>query len=62
MKTGPELVKEIGTLPTLDQFLDRNPYAVPLKNAELMEVVKIERAHRAHFNIKEQEKKDKGNG
>lgn len=60
--TGPELLEYIAQFPTLDQYLDRDPYAVPLTDSELLLLIQRQRAERALFNIKEQKKRDKKAG
>lgn len=59
MKTGPELIEEISKYPTLEQFLDRDPHAIPYTDVELMQLVKTERLERSLANIKNDDKKSK---
>lgn len=62
MKTGPELIEEIGQYPTLDTILDRNPVGDPPSFEEYVLQIKRERADRALFVIKEQAAKAKKAG
>lgn len=61
-KTGPELVEEIARHPTLDEFLDRDPFAVPYTDDELVKRVKIERAERAALSLKSDSRRAKRQG
>lgn len=60
--TGKEWVEIIGKHPTLDELLNRSPYAKPYTDAELLRIVEIERAERALFNIKEEKVRMKREG
>lgn len=60
--TGPELMQYIAQFPTLDTYLDRDPYGVPLTDDELLLLVQKQRAERALFTLKEQKKRDKKAG
>lgn len=60
--TGPELIKYIAQFPTIDHYLDRDPFAKPLTDAELILLTRTQRAERSLFNVKEQKRKDKKAG
>lgn len=61
-KTGPEIMDEIIQEPTIDRFLDRSPYAEPLTDAELAELVAAMRRDRVTWNMKEDKKAAKKEG
>lgn len=61
-KTGPELMDEVVLHTTLDALLDRSPYAIPYTDEEWLQIKVLQRAQRAHFNIKEERKYDKKQG
>jgi hypothetical protein len=60
--TGPELMAYIAQFPTVDHYLDRDPYAQPLSDEELLLLVNKQRGERALFTLKEQKKRDKKAG
>lgn len=62
MKTGLELIAEIGQYPTLNTILDRNPVGNSPTFEEYVQQIKRERAERVLFVIKEQAKKAKKSG
>lgn len=61
-KTGQEWVDIIAAHPTMDELLNRSPFAIPYTDEELMRMVEINRAERALFTIKEQKARDKKAG
>lgn len=60
---GPDLLTQIiADANSLDRFLDRDPHSHPLTDGELDELVRIERAKRAHVNIKAEKRAAKKQG
>ena len=62
VKTGPELMAEIASYPSLDLLLDRDPRAQPITDEELEALILRQRADRALFELRAQEKRDKKRG
>lgn len=61
-KTGPELLSEVAEEVTLDRFLDRDPYAVPYTDQELINRVKVLRNERVQFQLKSDARRAKRQG
>lgn len=61
--TGPEMIDEIiADVNSLDRFLDRDPHAVPLSDAEVLELMHVERAKRTTWNMKQEKRQMKKQG
>lgn len=60
--TGPELMDQIGSSPTLDELLDRSPFAKPYSDDELTLILTIQRKDRAMWNVKQEKKAAKKQG
>lgn len=61
-KNGIELMAEIGKYPTLDTLLDRHLGTHPITDEEIKQQIARERAERALFHVKEQDRKAKKGG
>jgi hypothetical protein len=60
---GPTLMDRIiGDQNSLDRFLDRDPHSHPLTDADLLELIRTERARRTEWNIKIEKAKAKKQG
>lgn len=61
--TGSQLMDGmIEDVNSLDRFLDRDPHSRPLSRAELLEVIRIARAKRTSFEIKQEKRQVKKQG
>lgn len=61
-RTGPELIKEIVTnadTVTLDRVLNHSPFANPLDDPALEQLVKTLRLERAQIDVKKETRKEK---
>lgn len=62
LPTGPELIdKMLASGNSLNLYLDRDPFAKPLSEEELINLVRSERAIRASLDIKTEARKEKRN-
>lgn len=61
--TGEEMMDRILADPnSLDRFLDRDPHALPLTDLEILDLIRIERAKRVQWNIKQEKRAMKKQG